>query len=131
MSDYNALFPWSGAAQIASIGVSTAKSWAGSKSKRAELLLFSVLLCWGNKRSERVPKRWSYALPFIDWSTESSLLCDGDKTNKHSTRKVFLDNGESFLNWRKCNTKVCRPFRTSSIVALCSLCCALLFHWIY
>ena len=31
-------------------------------------------------------------------STESSLPCyRGIKTNKHSTRKVFLDNGESLV----------------------------------
>ena len=30
-------------------------------------------------------------------STESSLPCDRRITNMHSTRKVFLDNGESFV----------------------------------
>ena len=35
--------------------------------------------------------------PSIDWLTES-LLCDRRIiTNKHITRKVFLDNGESFV----------------------------------
>ena len=38
--------------------------------------------------------------------------------NRHSTREVFL-GGESFLYWRKCCTKVCRPSWTSYIVALC------------
>ena len=34
----------------------------------------------------------------VDWSTESSLPCDrGIITNKHSTRKVFLDNGEGLV----------------------------------
>ena len=47
-------------------------------------------------------------------------------TNKHSNRKVFLDNGESFVHWRKFCAKVCRPSWTSYIVVLCSL-WALLF----
>ena len=56
-----------------------------------------------------------------DWS-ETRLL-----TNKHSTRKVFMENGESFVYWRKCHAKVWRASWKSYIVALCSLCRALLF----
>ena len=37
--------------------------------------------------------------PSVHWSTESLLLSDrGIITNQHSTRKVFLDNGESFVD---------------------------------
>ena len=69
--------------------------------------------------------------PSVDWSTESALPCDrGIITNPHSTRGVFLNNGESFVYWRKCCAKVCRPPWTSYIVAFCSL-RVLLFHWIY
>ena len=48
--------------------------------------------------------------PSVDWSTESSLLCDrGIITNKHSTSEVFLDNDKSLIYWRNCRTKVWRP----------------------
>ena len=68
----------------------------------------------------------------VDWLTESPLPCDrGIISNKHSTRKVFLDNGESLVYWRNCWAKVCRPSWTSYIVALCSLFWFLLFPWIY
>ena len=50
-----------------SIGVSDAKGFAGSQNKQAEPLLFSVILRWGTKPSERVPKRWSCTLPFVDF----------------------------------------------------------------
>ena len=52
------------------------------------------------------------------------------KTNKPSTRKLFLDNGESFVNLRKYRTNVYCPSWTSSIVALGLMCCVLLFHLI-
>ena len=66
------------------IGVSTAKSWAESQNKLAELLLFSVLLRWGTKWSEWLPKRWSY--------THVTLPCDrGDKNN---TQYLQKDNSE-------------------------------------
>ena len=67
----------------------------------------------------------------------SQVLCmhvrkcrwSGTRLNKHS--KVFLDNGESFVYWRKCHTEVCRPSWTSNIIYLCLLCCVLLFPWIH
>ena len=53
---------------------------------------------------------------------EPHTPCDrGIKTNKHSTREVFL-NDKSFFYWRKCCVKVCRPSWTPYIVALCLMC---------
>ena len=63
------------------------------------VLSSSYLHPWGTKQSEWVPIKVALHTPSVDWPTESSPLCDrGIKTNKHSTRKVFLDNGESLVN---------------------------------
>ena len=71
-----------------------------SQNKRAEKLLFSVLLRWGTKRSEKGSEKVERHKPSVDWSTESLPPCArGIKTNKHSNRKVFLDNGENVVTF--------------------------------
>ena len=52
---------------------------------------------------------------------------EGDN-NKRPHREVFLDTGKSLSLLKKMSRKF---FRTSYIVALCSLCRVLLFPWIY
>ena len=51
--------------------------------------------------------------PSVDWSTERGII-----TNKHSTRKVFMENSKSFVYWRKCHAKVWRPSWTPSVPML-------------
>ena len=71
-----------------------AKVGQGPKICRAEPLLFSKLLCWGTKRIRKGAEKVELDTPVDVLSTESSLLCDrGMKTNRHTTCKVFLDNG--------------------------------------
>ena len=56
---------------------------------------------WGTETSERVPgtaSKFERHTPSVDWLTESALPCDrGIITNKHSTHKVFLDNGDGLF----------------------------------
>ena len=134
-----ASFPTSGvrfsfiAAPSAYIGVSIGRSWAGSQNKRAEPLLFLVLLRWATKGSQSVPKKWSYTRRPLIGRRNRHLRKKGIKTYKHSAREVFLDNGESFVCLIEENVvpKFSRPSWTSSIVAPCLICRVHLFHWIY
>ena len=71
------------------------------------------------KGCRALPASLSYTRrPLIGWQNRH-FCATGGQTN--ITRKVFLDN-ESFVYWRKCSTKVCRPSWTSYVVALCSFC---------
>ena len=83
----------------------------------------SVLLRWGTKRSEKGPTGLSYTLrPLIG---QQNRHFRATISNKHSTRELFLDNGESFVYLGKSHHSW-----TSFIVALCLLCRVPLFPWI-
>ena len=94
-SNTNALFPPSGVVRFGVIDVfPLPKVGQGPKICCAEPLLFSKLLCWGTKRIRKGAEKVELDTPVDDLSTESSLLRDrGMKTNRHTTCKVFLDNG--------------------------------------
>ena len=65
---------------------------------RTEPYSLAVLLRWGTETLKGYRQFPELHTLSVDWSTESALPCDrGIITNKHSTRKVFLDNGESFV----------------------------------
>ena len=57
------------------------------------------------------PSKFELHMPFVDWSTELS----------HSTHKVFLDNAESLVYWRKCHAKVLSFLDVLHCCLLCSL----------
>ena len=91
-------------------------AWPGLSPTR-----LAVLLRWGTETPERVPGttgKFERHTPSVDWSTESALPCDrGIITNKHSTRKVFLEDGKSLVYWRN----------KSYVISLCSLCALFFF----
>ena len=92
---------------------------------RTELYWAILVLQYSSVRVLRRRKgayKFELHTPSVDWSPESSLPYErGIITNKHS--KLFLD-GESLVYWKNLSW-------TSYIVALCPLCCVLLFTWIY
>ena len=98
------------------VRVSAAKSWPGSGIKLLSSSYFSVLLGWGTKRPEWVPKSWSYTSHPLIGRQNRLFLAIGGLKQTQSTHKLFLDSCKSFIYWRKCPTKVCHPFWTSYIV---------------
>ena len=111
--------------------VSTAKSgrdpdWAILSSTRIAVLAIWVLRRLKGCRQFRATQalRW-----LVDRFT---LPCDrGIITNKHITCELFLDNGESYVFWRKCCAKVSCLSWMSYIVALCSSCSFFFFIWFF
>ena len=96
---------WFSLQMSGTVRVSTAKSWRDPDWAVMSCTHLAELRRWGTE-SERVPASMKLHMPSVDWSTESSLTCYRRMiTNKHSTRQVFLDNGESFVYWRKCCAK--------------------------
>ena len=67
--------------------------------------------CWKVRATHAV--RWLVGRIALPWDR-------GILINKHIIHEVFLDNGKSFVYWRKCRTKVCRPSWTSMIFVYCA-----------
>ena len=74
------------------VRVSTAKSGRGPNRAVMSRTHLTVLLCWGTETSEGVPTSSSYTRRLLIGRQDRGII-----TNKHSTRKVFLGNGESFV----------------------------------
>ena len=70
-------FVWLDVIRCSTVCISATKSGLGPDLAAINHTYLSVLLHWGTKRSERVPKSWSY--------THRPLI----------GRKVFLDDGEN------------------------------------
>ena len=89
--------------------VQSAKVQHGSRFHRQKVGVTQTEPYWAVLVSQHssvgVPASWSYTLRPL--SGRQNHICA--ITNKHSTRKVLLENGESLVHWRKCPTKVCRP----------------------
>ena len=76
---------------------------------------------------ERVPTSLSYTCRLLIGQPNRPSHATGIITNKHSARKVFPDNSESWVYWWKCCAKGCHPSWTFYTVALCSLCAFFFF----
>ena len=57
----------------------------------------AVVLYWGTETSERVPTSLSDTRHPLIVGQNRHFLATGIITNKHSTREVFPENGERFI----------------------------------
>ena len=92
---------------------------------------WAVLAIWVLRRLKGC--RQVRATQALRWLVDRfTLPCDrGIITNKHITCELFLDNGESYVFWRKCCAKVSCLSWMSYIVALCSSCSFFFFIWFF